>query len=694
MVRERLTNPSQSLPKNDYTERVNDFAGKVKDGLEHVGGDFPPGMEPRGNGWYTTPDEAVDPRDCDRYPESIYCGGNPVSKPSSPVGMDFDWGINGCGVYGSVKGEVAGFSLPTHSAAWIRPECRDDYERKEYDRKNPPIEPPPDWSKGAHEPKPQYRPQGFSPNDMVAVVTTDTYYSEIQQFIRNDIGWAVGVYASHGMVDESKYPTDVQVPWWNQLFHRGNTTALMSTTGRGHFYNFLNSQWVWRDSKSNDYFRDTPPPHISTYEEGVSIAIPPDQPYGNNFNANLLYQFGVYFATGEANVWTIAAYYGRFGDIFPEYQISPINYSQHEEKDNAGRTIARSLLIHERNIVFCKKLDGSTPPWKPHYDSPPPPKKDCCMQCCSQNQNPIDTVLLARILREIMDLKKKVGTDEYPVKVPAHFNRELKDDGSLENPQMITVNNLTQLQGWQAKVLDGLIGQWGIGFEVRDTDPNKEGDQPGRISISNLAEFCSELYQHVFDMWLLQYQQTHLMQRHAVETMLSKKVAVQNNFLLDAIADYLGFHRTEKTQKIPFLLNLDSERFEDFVSNAEKEILVQEYDHDPKKNPSLRDDLLIQRMAASVTQAVHTRKFNVNGDMVQDVIKHLTKLNEHTDKVNKDKYKTGESDFDEWLREAENAFTTKDPYATNPSQPYGVPLSDRPRLKRVTPDKAEDATGH
>jgi hypothetical protein len=177
------------------------------------------------------------------------------------------------------------------------------------------------------------------------------------------------------------------------------------------------------------------------------------------------------------------------------------------------------------------------------------------------------------------------------------------------------------------------------------------------------------------------------MQRHAVETMLSKKVAVQNNFLLDAIADYLGFHREERTQKIPFLLNLDTDKFEGFVENAEKEILVQEYKHDPKKNPSLRDDLLIQRMAASVTQAVHTRKFNVNGDLVHDIISHLSKLNENTEKVNQDKYKTGESDFDEWLREAENAFVNQDPYASNPSQPYGVPLSERPRLKRVTPDE-------
>jgi hypothetical protein len=174
--------------------------------------------------------------------------------------------------------------------------------------------------------------------------------------------------------------------------------------------------------------------------------------------------------------------------------------------------------------------------------------------------------------------------------------------------------------------------------------------------------------------------------------MLSKKVAVQNNFLLDAIADYLGFHREERTQKIPFLLNLDSQSFEGFVSNAEKEILVQEYKHDPKKNPSLRDDLLIQRMSASVNQAVHTRKFNVNGDLAQDIIKHLKDMGEKTDKVNHDKYKTGDSDFDEWLREAENAFTTKDPYAKDPSHPYGVPLSDRPRLKRVTPDETPPTT--
>ncbi|HEY9672740.1 MAG TPA: hypothetical protein V6D11_14945 [Waterburya sp.] len=686
MVRQTKTNPSTNQPPpGKSNEEQTSLGGRIRDGLSHMGKDFPNGMEPKGNGWYGSPD-VIDPHDCDNYPESIYCGGNPVSKPKSPVGFDFDWGVNECGAYASVKGEVAGFSLPTHSRAWIRPECRDDYERQERDRKNPPPSPPPDWSKGRPDPNRQYRPHGFSANDDVVVVTCDSYYIELQQYYEEIESWGVAVGASHGNATEILYPTELLV---NSYLPQNPSPVTARCEAKGKYLQtfFSNSAWEWNNLGQHDNYKEFPPEPRRVVQNGdIHLWIEPDRPLGDQFlsGENKRFQKVLNFPTGQAFNELLSLYIGKFGDIFPNHQVSPVIFQQGTSTDALGRETGRSIELLNREIVFCQKLNKETQPKRPHYDSPPPPDKDCCMQCCSNQGQNDQNDMLARLLKELKDIKKCIGFEEYPVPVPAHFNRELKEDGSKVDPPMIQIKNLTQLQGWQMKVLDGILGQWEVGFEVRDTDPEKEGDQPGRIIAPNVAELLSEMYAHIFDMWLLQYQQTHLMQRHSVETMLGKKVSVQNNYLLDAIADYLGFKREEKTQKIPFSLNIDTERFEDFMKNSEKEIMIQEYKHDPKKNPSFRDEALIQRMAASIIQSVHTRKFNPkSNDLAGDIRKQIEKINENTDRVNKDSYKSGSSDFEQWLEEAENAFIVRDPANPDPTQPYGLPLKQRPRLKRV-----------
>lgn len=688
MVRQKVTNPvTNQPPSNDYTEKISDVAEKVKDGLEHVGKDFPNGMEPKGGGWYGSPD-VIDPRDCDNYPESIYCGSNPVSKPKSPVGFDFDWGVNSCGAYASVKGEVAGFSLPTHSRAWIRPECRDDYERQERDRKDPPPQPPPDWSKGAKEPKPQYRPYGYKPDDIVAVCTTDTYYSEIQQFINNEVGWAIGVYASHGEVEETLYPTGVQVPWWNQVAHSGSTTALMSATGRGHFYNYLNAQWVWRYyTNSNDFFTDTPEPIRSTYEEPVNIAIPPDYPYGSNFNSNLNYQAIFYFAVGEANVWTIAIYYGRFGDIFPEYQMSPIAYSQSESKDTLGRTIARSVLVHERNLVFCKKWDGSPQPWKPPYDSPPPPKKDCCMQCCSSNKDNNDD-LLRQLLKEIKDVKKVVGFEEFPVRMPDSLID--KDEGFIGNlipNNPVSEPNIPRVLGRFIRYFDEVVGQWEIPIEVKDTDPNTPGDQPKGVRLKNMSETFADLYAMMIDQYIINQQILQVTSKGLIETGLTKQNAVQNYFAIMCLIDFFGFKYREISEKIPLSFRVGEEQYEEFIKNGEAEIKVLDVDINDKNVVTYKDDMATLKHAASIIKAVHFKKLDHKGDMTRQLIDLVKEAASYSGKVNKGEIKPDGSKIDtlsQFCEDAETEFSRQT--GINTQTPYGRPYDQRPRITILNPD--------
>ncbi len=50
----------------------------------------PNGLVPIGDtGLYVTPSEPADPRDCDRYPDSPFCSGNPFSFKLLDIGATF-----------------------------------------------------------------------------------------------------------------------------------------------------------------------------------------------------------------------------------------------------------------------------------------------------------------------------------------------------------------------------------------------------------------------------------------------------------------------------------------------------------------------------------------------------------------------------------------------------------------------------
>ena len=689
MVRQRRQRPSSLEPDTPTPTDQPSLGERIWDNVGKIGKDLPEGMEPKGNGWYGSPD-VIDPRDCANWETSIWCGGNPMSDPRGGVEINLDWGANECGVWASAQGQVFGLGLPTHTRAWVKEECRQDYERKELDRKHPPPEPPPDWSTGNWNPEPQYRPSGFKANDEVCVVLCDSYFAEYQEYHGETFGWAVATSFSMGTASECNYPNELLTP--SYFYPQNLVQAVCSVRGTITSSGTANPAWVWaykinQEDKPNIEY--PPPAYSQTDTTERFLAIPPDLPRGNQFTDDVNYKFRGIMPLGEPGVVNLGLYFGTFGEIFPNYQLSG-GKGIYERKDAWGRTVERRLTIYQRKVMFCVKIDGSKPPKRPHRDSPPPPKKDCCMQCCSSQSQRDPNDDLAKILKELKDIKKVLGFSKYPNSVPKNFNRELGDNGSRTDPPMIQVADITEMLEWQAKTMDAIMGTWEVGFEFKDVDPNKAGDQPGRIVTPNVSALLTEMFSLVFDMWMMQYQQTHMAQRSATEVMLAKKVAVQNNFLLDAIADFLGFERKERKQEIEMLFKLDVEKLEDFMQNSKKEILVQEYEPHKQKNPSFRDEMLIMRMMASIIQAVHTRKFDINGDMKSQLLSHLMKLGENTEKVNKNKYRTSESDFEQWLREAENAFVNRDPNPNDPTKPYGVPLEQRPRLKKITDDTPND----
>lgn len=683
MVKERTINPSSNQP-NDV-ESLKNFADKAKEVSEHFGRDFPHGMEPIGNGLYKTPD-VIDPRDCDNYPESIYCGGKAGYSwpPKFDTGIDFDYGINDCGGYVSAKGSIAGFSLPTHSLAYVRDKCRQDYEKEERDRADPPPKPPPDWSKGRPPNSPQYRPSGFGLNDEVIVVTSDTYYIEEQQWCGDAIGWAVSYFGTATSFNRLKWPSDLQVPSYR--FPSAMVTATASVTGEQHYFDFRNSQWMWKFSGIGSYDPSNPPePSIQTGTVPIEFGMPPDQPFDDNYGEGR--QLRRYFTPGEPSVFHLAIWIGKLGSIFPNYQISPLVYQEGESKDGSGRTVARFFQSHTRNILYIRKTDGSGEGNRPHYDSPPPPPKDCCMQCCG-SKSPIDQALLGLILKEVRNVKKVVGYDEFPVRMPESLID--KDEGFIGNliPNApVEEPNLAKLLARFIRYFDEIMGQWEIPIEIKDTDPNEPGDQPKGVRLKNVAEALADLYAVMIDSYVINQQLLQVGSKNLIETGLTKQNVVQNYYALLCLIDFFGFKYKEIDAKVPLSFKVGEEKYEDFIKESEQTIKVFDVDVNDKNVVTYKDDMAVLKHAASIIKAVYFRKLDHKGDMKQQLIDLVKQAAQYSGKVTSGEIKPGggkTDEFEKWCEDAETEFSRQT--GINTQQPYGRPYDQRPRITILNPD--------
>ncbi|MEO0537680.1 MAG: hypothetical protein AAF215_27935 [Cyanobacteria bacterium P01_A01_bin.123] len=83
-------------------------------------------------GFYVSPNEPVDPRDCDRWPTSPFCGGTGLSP--TRLGFDVDFTFNACEVCWVVNPRLAFVSLSPYFVCFRLPSCRETLQTQ-------PVEP-------------------------------------------------------------------------------------------------------------------------------------------------------------------------------------------------------------------------------------------------------------------------------------------------------------------------------------------------------------------------------------------------------------------------------------------------------------------------------------------------------------------------------------------------------------------------
>jgi hypothetical protein len=269
----------------------------------------------------------------------------------------------------------------------------------------------------------------------------------------------------------------------------------------------------------------------------------------------------------------------------------------------------------------------------------------------------------------IQKIATAIGVDDYPVTVPETF---ITQAGSTPKTQQLT--SLSQFFYWYVKRFDELMGQWEVAIEVKDTDPNTPGDQPKGFKLPNVAELLAESFSLGFQAYTNTEIILNIVTRNLVETGTDKQQNFITYKLLQSLTDWVGFKQRDIKLEMPLTFTPNKTRYDEILKESTVKVNCVEFDD----KFGLEADLMRFREAAGILQALYKRRLNPNGDIEGQILDYLLKTFRGMNKVN-----DGGESFQEFINRAENGFTDI-PTVGDPTQPYGRPYDQRPRIKDLS----------
>lgn len=600
----------------------------------------PEGLVPiNDTGLYVTPDEPADPRDCDRYPDSIYCG-NPFTL--APAALEPEFILDECNVGVQLSGAIGFIRVPPVALVWRKPECR-----------NPPPPKPFELPQGDFESPPIFPANNCGRSIAIAVVTLS--YESVEEF-DNIYSYAVsGLYPGYHYAKSTfkSSVSNIEFPYTGDELS-GNYDANGAIPIWAKVTLSYSSSFAYNEVWGNSYRGGDQSQQGSSTSEGYLII-----PVGENIDSD------------EIAFTQSYAFIAGIRDIKRQVLERFTNYSRTNPHTGATSNVdgyRKETKIHD---ITVKCLDFSNTNNPPLSTKPP---KNCCMTCCPTNNNNDDLVRL--LIDKVDKLSKVVGVDEYPASLPASLIS--KDEGFLGNliPNANKeIPNLTQFLAWYVERFDEVLGQWEIPIEIKDSDPSKPGDQPLGVKLPNMAEAIGEMFSLAFQTNLNSEVLLNFAVRNAAENMTDKQQNFITYKLLQSLTDWVGYKQKDTKEKMPMLFTLGKTRYDEILKESEVEVPCTEFDD----KFGLEADLMRFREAVSILQAVHKKKIDPNGDIKGQILKYLLDTFASTKKVNGD----DEDDMNAFIQQVEEGFWQV-AGVTDPLKPYGRDYEQRPRIRDLT----------
>lgn len=551
-----------------------------KSDLKNLWGELPQGLVPIGDaGIYISPhvkeDEPVSPFDCENYPDSPFCGGQPFTR--TPAGIDLEFSANKCGI--SVTGTpILGFTkLPPISVAWLAPECRNDYP----EQKKPEI---------SGLPKAGDFPELFWPE-----VDENSTIFLILSYNRD--AWAV-----RPQPDEPAL--QILSSWWTlKKITRENRVAYNNWIGRNDFLEFT-VEVEFHQRTIRQYYKEDPTKGYNQDTKETSLFV------------GQIWSESNYFKFTGIQAWQSDRgyiYFGKYKDLKNLKAQDGLSYWRTIVSSSSNNPAPGYANLQAN---FFSLLHFQEIPLKGNRPNPDDYKKrKCCeMACCDsgqaqQRQRDQDNSEILALLREInkklgnfpvkvnlfdanenevgaqskvesistvaqgffraiAEIEKAlkcIGIDQLPIFTPSSIiddesNGILGDLGDLKNQIFKQkIESLAELALWDIKNKYEIFGKWQEVITIEDSDPTKKGNQPKKIVLPNMARTFRELMLlnsiqvktlgMLFDISLKMY----------IDLANTKISAAVSEAILRDIQDYLDYPTEIKKLDVPLGISIPSD---------------------------------------------------------------------------------------------------------------------------------------
>jgi hypothetical protein len=256
------------------------------------------------------------------------------------------------------------------------------------------------------------------------------------------------------------------------------------------------------------------------------------------------------------------------------------------------------------------------------------------------------------------NLAKIVGVDDYPITAPDSLLGDDKKETKLESiPQTLV---------YLLKNLDGLVGQFPLEIEIKDSNLIQSGDQKKTIKIPNLSEGIAELVGLAVQGDGYNQALLNLGFKGIVQSSKNAISGVVAQDYLVAIADYLGFEQKDIKRELEFLITPDKTELTDALKHSKQSFKSVELTD--KKD--LNDYFVDLLQAAAIIKGSHFQKFKSTG-LEGQLVSYLKNLkNEGTN--------LSDDDWRKFLNNVELGYPDKP--TKEKDMPYNRNKSERPRI--------------
>ncbi|NJO76160.1 MAG: hypothetical protein HC833_21850 [Leptolyngbyaceae cyanobacterium RM1_406_9] len=246
--------------------------------------------------------------------------------------------------------------------------------------------------------------------------------------------------------------------------------------------------------------------------------------------------------------------------------------------------------IPQQEILTCDE--------RPYIQPPPQPQREP-MACCN-------TAEIEELLRLVA---LRLGVNQYPASVPQNLLTNLPE-------RQIQLQSLTELFGWYVRQFDALIGEFPIDIKIQDVDPLTEGNQEQEIKLMNVAETLTELYALAAKSSINGDLHTNFLTRLAAEVIATKNASIVTQDYARANAQFLGYKGNPKKRKIPYAFDTEQlDSLEKLLKNSDKFVVGWQED-DPESVVNYLQKIVF---AAGIIKAVFFRGGSQASQLVNEL---------------------------------------------------------------------------